>query len=154
MTGSVAVSHGSLSGKESGRNSTVAEHCISPGGETATSELGSMSLHSGTSAEQQPPLRLSSELLGSYRPMAVHALAGEQRPHVEPIGAPNRKRVGAPLSPKPPPATFYPLNPPRMSQEIAHPFLFGESLYHNRAFWDTASADQQTQKSDGKKNPN
>ncbi|KAJ2569790.1 hypothetical protein IW140_002871 [Coemansia sp. RSA 1813] len=152
-TTSTAAAHGSLSGRESGRNSVVTEQCISPCGDLTSSELGTISLHSTTPAEQQQqPLRLSGDFHGQYRPMATHSSAGEQRPHVEPIGAPNRRRgVGAPTSPKMPPATFSPLNPPRVSREISHPSSFGESLYHKRSFWDISSNERQTTKDNGKK---
>ncbi|KAJ1797453.1 hypothetical protein LPJ59_003131 [Coemansia sp. RSA 2399] len=150
-TAGVAADRGSLSGRESGRNSIVTEQCTSPCDELAPSELVPTALRNITSAEQQQkqqqqPPRLSGEFLRSYRPVATHSSAGEQRPHMEPIGAPNRRRVGAPPSPKIPPATFSPLNLPHASREISRPSSFGESLYHKRSVWDVGSNEQQAGK--------
>ncbi|KAJ1994415.1 hypothetical protein GGI25_004426 [Coemansia spiralis] len=115
-----------LSDKESGRNSAATiDQRMSPCADLASSELGSHSLCSATPVDiqQQPPLRLSGDFLGAHRP------------HVEPIGAPNRRRTGDSPSPRVPPATFLPLSRPT-SGDISQASSFGDSLYQRRTLWD------------------
>ncbi|KAJ2008677.1 hypothetical protein GGI04_001041 [Coemansia thaxteri] len=126
-------------GNLSGRSSTTNDRRASP-----CPDMGAFLLRSATPVEP-PPLRLSGDML------PIH------RPHIEPIGAPVRRRVGGPPSPKaptrgsshpisqpplspavqppPPVAGQYPPGLP-ISREMSHPSSFGHSLYYKRSLWD------------------
>ncbi|KAJ1945705.1 hypothetical protein GGF37_001561 [Kickxella alabastrina] len=142
--------------RESGRSSIVSDSRASPCTDGISVESrNSFSLCSVTPVEQ-PALVLSSDLVGAHRPLGGTATAiGEQRPHVEPIGAPIRRRVGGLLSPNVPtysvqaPSLTLPSPSPSMDhypvkypigREISHPSSFGESLYHERSLWDLDTA--------------
>ncbi|KAI8324146.1 hypothetical protein GQ54DRAFT_285198 [Martensiomyces pterosporus] len=108
-----------------------------------------------TPADQPSSLLLSGDLLGVHRSLAPTSLVSE-RPYVEPIGAPIRRRQGPP---SPAAATFaapsrqtatdqrggspvhalYSASSPfrlPTEREISHPSSFGDSLYHKRSLWD------------------
>ncbi|KAJ2799324.1 hypothetical protein H4S07_005467, partial [Coemansia furcata] len=135
---------GSGDGWESGRSSTVNDRHTSP-----CADMNSFSLLRSATPVEPQPLRLSGDML------AVH------RPHVEPIGAPIRRRPVGGGSPSPndvnvPPSrqlshppSHPPVPPPaqiqfppgfQMRREMSHPSSFGHSLYHKRSLWDYQEA--------------
>ncbi|KAJ2894589.1 hypothetical protein IWW38_002529, partial [Coemansia aciculifera] len=77
-------------GRESGRSSTANDRHASPCADMAIADMNSFSLLRSATPVESAPLRLSGDML------AIH------RPHVEPIGAPIRRRPvggGGPPSP-------------------------------------------------------
>ncbi|KAJ2825872.1 hypothetical protein GGI24_003052 [Coemansia furcata] len=135
---------GNGDGWESGRSSTVNDRHTSP-----CADMNSFSLLRSATPVEPQPLRLSGDML------AVH------RPHVEPIGAPIRRRPVGGGSPSPndvnvPPSrqlshppSHPPVPPPapiqfppgfQMRREMSHPSSFGHSLYHKRSLWDHQEA--------------
>ncbi|KAJ1724827.1 hypothetical protein LPJ53_000963 [Coemansia erecta] len=147
--------------RESGRSSLTIDRHASPCADMVAGESrNSLTLRSATPVEQ-PSLMLSDDLIGTHRPLvSTGPGAGDQRPHVEPIGAPVRRRAGgsgstdngnAALSPD---ATSsgraslseapYPARYP-IAREISHPSSFGGSLYYKRSLWDLDPANPDTE---------
>ncbi|KAJ2787821.1 hypothetical protein GGI15_000390 [Coemansia interrupta] len=143
--------------RESGRSSLTIDRHASPSADMIAGDTrNSFNLRSATPVEQ-PSLVLSDDLIGTHRPLASASSAvGDQRPHVEPIGAPVRRRAGGSgstdngnaalssdatsngrnsLSDAPYPAR-YPI-----AREISHPSSFNGSLYHKRSLWDLDPTD-------------
>ncbi|KAJ2867998.1 hypothetical protein GGH94_000418 [Coemansia aciculifera] len=132
---------GSGDGWESGRSSTVNDRHTSPCADMAIADMNSFSLLRSATPVEPQPLRLSGDML------AVH------RPHIEPIGAPIRRRPVGGGSPSPNDVYAPPLHPPvpppapiqfppgfHMRREMSHPSSFGHSLYHKRSLWDHQEA--------------
>ncbi|KAJ1820026.1 hypothetical protein LPJ75_001044 [Coemansia sp. RSA 2598] len=136
--------------RESGRSSIVSDQRASPCADVGSAESrSSFTLRNGTPVEQ-PALVLSSDLIGHRHALgSTGASAGNSyRPHVDPIGAPTKRRAGGSPSPAapermhPPPPPPPPLQMPHhinkypIEREISHPSSFGDSLYHKRSLWD------------------
>ncbi|KAJ2490755.1 hypothetical protein IWW37_002858 [Coemansia sp. RSA 2050] len=136
-------------GRESGRSSTVNDRHTSPSADMTISDMGSFSLLRSATPVEPQPLRLSGDML------PVH------RPHVDPIGAPIRRRPAGSGSPSPndvqapsshqlsQPPSLPPVLPPapiqfpsgfHMRREMSHPSSFGHSLYQKRSLWDHQEA--------------
>ncbi|KAJ1962615.1 hypothetical protein GGI12_002542 [Dipsacomyces acuminosporus] len=148
--GAASSDNGGGDGRESGRSSTVNDRLSSPCADGA-GDTDPFSLRSITPADQPSMLLSNGDLLGIHRPLASSA-ALHERPHVEPIGAPVRRRPG-PSSPPPGSAAqgkqmapapaqrneLCPANGPfkiPIQREISHPSSFGNSLYQKRSLWD------------------
>ncbi|KAJ2229864.1 hypothetical protein IWW45_006022 [Coemansia sp. RSA 485] len=129
--------------RESGRSSIVSDRRASPCVDVAGGESrNSFTFRNGTPVEQ-PALFLSNDLLGNHHALSNAGVsAGDGRPHVDPIGAPTRRRNGgSPSLTTPDGVHSPPFQMPRMSKhpierEISHPSSFGDSLYHKRSLWD------------------
>ncbi|KAJ1821370.1 hypothetical protein LPJ60_002660 [Coemansia sp. RSA 2675] len=143
-------------GWESGRSSTVNDRHTSPCADMTLPDIGSFSLLRSATPVEPLPLRLSGDML------PVH------RPHVDPIGAPIRRRPAGGGSPSPndvhgpssrqlsQPPSFPPVPPPapiqfppgfHMRREMSHPSSFGHSLYQKRSLWDHQEASAESSSS-------
>lgn len=118
-----------------------------PSAAASVADLSGLSLRRSKTPVEPPPLRLSSDLIGT--PRGSLDLSDQQqeqssdykhnysRPLIEPIGAPLRRKQAATNSnDSPAPNAAVVSSQVPVKKEISHPSSFGNSLYYSRSLWD------------------